>query len=55
MQKPMDNTYKLYINGKWVDSKEGKTFNTYCPANGELLATCAEAGREDVDEAVKAA
>ncbi|AFV12356.1 aldehyde dehydrogenase AldA [Thermacetogenium phaeum DSM 12270] len=55
MKKPMDDSYKLYINGKWVDGKEGKTFNTYCPATGELLATCVEAGMEDVDEAVKAA
>ena len=47
--------YKLFIDGKWVDGKEGKTFDTYCPANGELLSTCVEAGREDVDYAVKAA
>ncbi len=51
----MDSSYKLYIDGKWVDGKEGKTFKTYCPANGEVLATCAEAGMEDVDLAVKAA
>jgi len=55
MEKVMDKSYKLFINGKWVDGKEGKTFNTYCPANGELLSTCAEAGKEDVDLAVKAA
>jgi aldehyde dehydrogenase (NAD+) len=51
----IDKEYKLYINGKWVDAKDGKTFKSYCPANGELLATCADAGREDVDDAVKAA
>lgn len=55
MEKPMDDKYKLFIDGKWLDGIEGKTFNTYCPANGELLATCADAGREDVDLAVKAA
>lgn len=54
MKKPMDRDYKLFIDGKWVDGKEGKTFDTYCPANGELLSTCAEAGREDVDLAVEA-
>jgi aldehyde dehydrogenase (acceptor) (EC 1.2.99.3) len=38
-----------------VDSKAGQTFNAYCPANGELLATCINGSREDVDDAVKAA
>jgi len=53
--KPMDSSYKLYIDGKWVDGKEGKTVKTYCPANGEFLADVVDAGKEDVDKAVKAA
>ena len=55
MQKPMDDSYKLYIDGQWVDASTGKTTSTYNPANGELLATCADASKEDVDKAVKAA
>lgn len=55
MQKIMDKKYGLFINGEWLDAKEGKTFNAYCPANGELLSTCAEAGKEDIDLAFKAA
>ncbi|WP_320172416.1 aldehyde dehydrogenase family protein [Maridesulfovibrio sp.] len=55
MQKPIDQNYKLYVDGKWVDSKDGKTFKAYCPANGEELATCANASKEDVDMAVEAA
>lgn len=55
MQKPVNDSYQLYIDGKWVEGKEGKTFNAYCPANGELLATCVNAGKEDVDLAVQAA
>lgn len=55
MPMPMDKNYKLYIGGQWVDSKEGQTFNAHCPANGELLATCVNGSREDVDLAVKAA
>jgi acyl-CoA reductase-like NAD-dependent aldehyde dehydrogenase len=55
MQKPIDQNYKLYVDGKWVDSKDGKTFKAYCPANGEELATCANASKEDVDMAVDAA
>lgn len=55
MKKYVDDKYKLYIDGKWVEAKDGGTFKTYNPANGELLSECAEATREDVDDAVKAA
>ncbi|AEE90341.1 aldehyde dehydrogenase B [Tepidanaerobacter acetatoxydans Re1] len=55
MNKPIDKNYQLLIGGRWVDAKDGETFETNNPANGELLATCANAGKEDVDEAVKAA
>jgi len=55
MKKPMDDSYKLYIDGQWVEASEGKTTATYNPATGELLATCADASRGDVDKAVKAA
>ena len=54
MIKP-DTNYKLYIDGRWVDSQAGKTFKATNPANGELLATCVDASKEDVDLAVKAA
>ncbi len=46
---------KLLINGKWVEPKSGKYFKTYNPATEEVLAEVAEAGKEDVDMAVKAA
>jgi acyl-CoA reductase-like NAD-dependent aldehyde dehydrogenase len=46
---------KLLINGKWVAAKSGKTFESINPANEEVLAEVAEAGPEDIDEAVKAA
>ncbi|SMF35796.1 aldehyde dehydrogenase family protein [Desulfovibrio gilichinskyi] len=55
MQTPIDQSYKLYVDGQWIDGKEGKTFKVYCPANGEELATCVNAGREDIDMAVAAA
>lgn len=55
MAKYIDDSYKLYIGGKWVDASDGGTFETACPANGERLATCAEATEQDVDDAVKAA
>lgn len=55
MTGPIDGEYGLFINGQWTKGKEGKTFKAYNPANGELLATCIDAGKEDVDAAVSAA
>ena len=52
LKKVTDDSYQLYINGKWVDGKEGKTFKAYNPANGEFLSTCIDASEEDVDDAV---
>jgi len=46
---------QLLINGKWVSAKSGKTFETFNPANEEILALAAEGDKVDVDEAVKAA
>ncbi len=55
MTKYVDKSYQLFIDGKWVNGSEGKTFNAYNPSNGESLATCINATKEDVDLAVKAA
>ena len=46
---------KMLINGSWVNSISGKTFPTYNPATGEILAQVAEGDREDIEQAVKAA
>ncbi|HTP44306.1 MAG TPA: aldehyde dehydrogenase family protein, partial [Candidatus Acidoferrum sp.] len=43
---------KLFINGKWVEAASGKTFPSYNPATGEVLANVAEGDREDIDRAV---
>ncbi|HOP05660.1 MAG TPA: aldehyde dehydrogenase family protein [candidate division Zixibacteria bacterium] len=55
MSEYIDSNYKLLIDGKWKDAKSGATFTSRNPANGEVLATCANADREDVDAAVSAA
>jgi phenylacetaldehyde dehydrogenase len=46
---------KMLIDGKWVEAASGKTFDTYNPATGEVLARVAEGDSEDIDRAVKAA
>ena len=46
---------KLFINGEWVDGAEGSTIDVVNPANGEVIASVAEAKQADVDKAVAAA
>ncbi|MFY9691089.1 MAG: aldehyde dehydrogenase family protein, partial [Candidatus Acidiferrales bacterium] len=46
---------RMLINGKWVDAASGKTFPTYNPSTGEVLAHVAEGDKEDIDSAVAAA
>jgi aldehyde dehydrogenase (NAD+) len=48
-------SYKLFIGGRFVAPKSGKSFVTVNPATEEPLAEIAEAGPADVDRAVKAA
>lgn len=51
----LKGTKQLYMNGEFVDSVSGKTFETMNPATGEVLAVISEAQSEDIDIAVKAA
>ncbi|MGH9492386.1 MAG: aldehyde dehydrogenase family protein [Terriglobales bacterium] len=46
---------KLLIGGQWVDSSDGKTFDTVNPATGEVLTQIAAATLADVERAVAAA
>src|SRR4029079_19706895 len=46
---------KMLIDGKWVASTSGRTFETLNPATGEVIANVAEGDKADVDKAVKAA
>ena len=45
----------LLVDGASVEARSGKTFDTVNPATGEVLATVADAGPDDVDRAVAAA
>ncbi|RNB77464.1 aldehyde dehydrogenase family protein [Brevibacillus panacihumi] len=46
---------RLFINGEWVDSSSGETFEVRNPANGELIALAAKGTREDAQRAIQAA
>jgi aldehyde dehydrogenase (NAD+) len=46
---------KMLIDGKWVNSTSGRTFESINPATGDVIAHVAEGEAADVDKAVKAA
>jgi acyl-CoA reductase-like NAD-dependent aldehyde dehydrogenase len=48
-------SYKLYIDGEWINSTSGKWFETENPYTGETWAKISRGNAEDVDRAVKAA
>ncbi len=52
----MSKVYKNFINGEWVDSSSGETFENRNPANwDEVIGTFPKSTKEDVDRAVQAA
>ena len=48
-------SYDLFIGGEWVAPRSGERFATTSPATEEHLADVAQAGPEDVADAVSAA
>ena len=47
--------YKLFIDGEWVDSSTGETFDDINPASLELIARLQKASEDDVSRAVESA
>lgn len=48
-------SFEMLINGAWVASGDGASFDTVSPADGKVWAKIPEATEEDVDRAVRAA
>jgi betaine-aldehyde dehydrogenase len=48
-------TLLMYVDGRWCEGSEGQTRTLHDPANDELVATVAEAAREDADRAIASA
>lgn len=48
-------SYKLFINGKFVDAESGKTFETIDPGTGATIANVPKAGAADAEAAIAAA
>lgn len=51
----LKDQHELFIGGEFVKPEQGKYFDTINPATGKPIAKIAEAGKADVDKAVKAA
>ena len=51
----MQEEYKMYINGEWINSSSGRKIETLNPETNEVWAIVPEANNEDVDYAVKSA
>jgi phenylacetaldehyde dehydrogenase len=47
--------HRLLIGGQWVDAKSGKTFDTFDPGTGRVIAQVAQGDAADIDAAVAAA
>jgi acyl-CoA reductase-like NAD-dependent aldehyde dehydrogenase len=47
--------YQLFIDGKFVDSQSGKTFDSVCPHDRTVVAVVAEGDQADIEAAVAAA
>jgi len=47
-------TWGALINGVFRPAASGKTFPTFNPGNGEVIAYLAECDEEDIDAAVRA-
>ena len=54
-QKVAERGIKHLINGEWVASASGETFQTLSPVDNSVIAEVASGSEEDIDKAAKAA
>ncbi|MEM9716477.1 MAG: aldehyde dehydrogenase family protein, partial [Pseudomonadota bacterium] len=48
-------TNQAYVNGKWIDAPDGKTFEVKNPARGDVIATVPDLDEVVTREAIEAA
>src|SRR5437773_12563838 len=46
---------KMFVDGRWIESESGKTFDAISPATGQTIAQVPKGTRADAQRAVKAA
>jgi acyl-CoA reductase-like NAD-dependent aldehyde dehydrogenase len=47
--------HRMYVDGKWVESESGATFEARSPSSGELIGTIPQGTRGDAQRAIAAA
>ncbi len=45
----------MYIDGQWVNTKSGATFDVFNPYNGEKIGEVADGDAVDAEQAIEAA
>ena len=55
LQRTVLTEHSLFIDGAYTAATSGRMFDKISPVSGEVIARVHEAGREDVDRAVRAA
>ena len=55
VSRPTIRQTECFIDGQWLPSQSGKTFETIHPADEEVITQVAEGDADDIDLAVKAA
>ena len=51
----MYEKFGQFIDGKWIKSSSGETYEVINPANEEILGNASKASPEDVENALKSA
>ena len=51
----MTTAYRMYVDGKWIESDGGVSFEARSPSTGQLIGTIPEGTRDDARRAVAAA
>ena len=51
----MYEKFGQFIDGKWIKSSNGETYEVINPANEEILGRASKASPEDVEKALKSA
>ena len=51
----MYEKFGQFIDGKWIKSSSGETYEVINPANEEILGNASKASPEDVEKALKSA
>ena len=55
LAKGLDLRHQAFVDGKFVDAADGRTFDCLSPIDGAVLARVAACGAQDVDRAVAVA